>query len=114
LAAVEVEGVDAVQSSVGEVGDAAMKLVVGGQLALAGEQRVVFLVEAARAGVDLAGATSHLGVVDHPGLVEIGHPCAFGVRARNSALQSCQLGGQQLVVGGQGVSSGQGGFSGGE
>jgi hypothetical protein len=94
LAAFEVERVDAVQSALGEVGDAVVEAVVGGQLALAGDESVTFLVEAASAGVDLAAATSHLGVVDHPGLVEIGHPSAFGVHGLESAPQACQLGGQ--------------------
>jgi hypothetical protein len=55
------------------------------------------------AGVDLSAASSHLGVVDHAGLVEVSDPPAFGVRGLESALQAAQLGGEQLVVGGRGV-----------
>jgi hypothetical protein len=71
-------------------------------------------VKPASAGVDLAGTVEHLGVVDHSGLVEIGDSSAFGFRGRDSPVQACQLGSQQLVVGGRGVAGGQGGFSGGE
>ena len=55
------------------------------------------------AGVDLSAASSHLGVVDHAGLVEVSDPPAFGVRGLESALQAGELGGEQLVVGGRGV-----------
>jgi len=46
LAAGEVEGVDAVPGALGEVGDAGVEAVAGGQLALAGGQGLVFLLEA--------------------------------------------------------------------
>jgi hypothetical protein len=42
LAAVEVEGVDAVQGAVREVGDAGAQAVAGGELALAGDEGLVF------------------------------------------------------------------------
>ena len=42
LTALEVEGVDAVQGALGEVGDAGAQPVVGGDLALAGDERLVF------------------------------------------------------------------------
>jgi len=94
LAAVEVEGVDAVQRAVGEVGDAVVQAVVGGELALAGDEGLVFLLQAASADVDLAAATLHLRVVDHAGLVEVSDSPAFGVRTLESALQAGQLGGE--------------------
>jgi hypothetical protein len=69
LAAVEVEGVDAVQGTLGEVGDAVVKAVADGEFALARGEGLVFLLQAAGAGVDLAAASRHLGVVDDAGLV---------------------------------------------
>jgi hypothetical protein len=103
LAALEVEGVDAVQGVLGEVGDAVLEAVVGGELALAGGEGLKFLFQASGAGVDLSAASSHLGVVDHAGLVEVGDPPSFGVCGLESALQAGELGGEQLVVGGRGV-----------
>ena len=42
LTALEVEGVDAVQGALGEVGDAGAQPVAGGELALAGDEGLVF------------------------------------------------------------------------
>jgi len=113
LAAVEVEGVDAVQRALGEVGDAQVQAVAGGELALAGGEGLVFLLQAVSADVDLVAASFHLGVVDHAGLVEVSDPPSFGAGVLESALQAGQLGAEQLVGGGWGVGCDRG-LSGGD
>jgi len=92
LAAVEVESVDTVQRALGEVGDSDVQAVVGCELALARGEGLVFLLQVASSGVDLAAASFHLSVVDHAGLVEVSEPPAFGAGVLESALQAGELG----------------------
>jgi hypothetical protein len=54
LSPLEVERVDPGKSLLCEAGDALVETVVGGQFGLAGDEGLAFLVEAARAGVDLS------------------------------------------------------------
>jgi len=46
LTAVEVEGIDAVQGALGEVGDAGAEAVAGGELALSCDEGLVLLFQA--------------------------------------------------------------------
>ncbi|MGH9055699.1 MAG: hypothetical protein ACRDYY_07530 [Acidimicrobiales bacterium] len=62
----------------GEVGDALVEMVVLGEFGALGDKRVAFALEAAGAHVELAGTPCHVGVVDHPGLVEVGEAAALG------------------------------------
>jgi hypothetical protein len=86
LAALEVQGVDAVQRALGEVGDAQTQAVAGGEFAVAGGEGLVFLLQAGSAGVDLAAAAFHLGVLDHAGLVEVGDSPSFSAGGLEPAL----------------------------
>ena len=113
LTAFEAEGVDAEHGLLSEVGDALVEAVFGGQLGLASDEGLAFLVEATTAVVDLACAAAHFCVVDHSGLVEVGDPSPFGMCTLEPAVESGQLGGEELVVGSWGL-SGQGCFSGSE
>ena len=54
LAACEVERADADHGPLGEVGDAVLEAVTGGQLGFAGDEGLAFLVEATRPSVDLS------------------------------------------------------------
>jgi len=54
---------------------------------------------AAATGVELGSPTGHLDMLDHPGLVEVSQAAALGLGGLTSALQSGQLGCEQLVVG---------------
>jgi hypothetical protein len=99
LAAFEVEGLEANERLLSEVGDALVEMVVLGKLGALGDKRVAFAFDAAGAPVELAGPPCHVGVVDYPGLVEVGEAAALGGCLFDPAVEAVELGGEQLVVG---------------
>ena len=99
LAAGEVQTVQTDKGPLGEVGDAPLEVVGLGQLGPLGDQGLALLVEMTATGVELGGPTGHLGAVDHARLVQVGEAAPLCLRAITPALQSSQLGGEQLVVG---------------
>jgi hypothetical protein len=109
----EVEGVDQVQDPGGEVADAVTQLVVASQLVALCDQGVAAFGEVAAAVLDVGGAALQLGQLDEAGLVEVDEAAAFAVGGVELAVQSGQLGGEQVVVGGRGA-HGEGLFAGGE
>jgi hypothetical protein len=110
LAAGEVQVVQTDKGSLGEVGDAPLKVVGLSQLGALGDQGLALLVEVTATSVELGGPTGHLGAVDHAGLVKIRKAAALGLGAITAAVQSSQLGGEQLVVGDRAL-SGHGGLA---
>ena len=104
MAAGEVQSVQTDKSPLGEVGDAPLEVVALGQLGPLGDQGLALLVEMTATGVELGGPTGHLGALDHARLVQVGEAAALGFRAITPALQSSQLGGEQLVVGDRALS----------
>jgi len=72
LTSLEVECVDAVEGSTGEVGDALVEAVIGGELGLLVDQGLAFVFQAATAVVEFGGSALHLGGVDDTRLVEVG------------------------------------------
>jgi hypothetical protein len=111
LAAVEVEGVDAVCGLGGEGVDASAQSVVVRELAALVDQGGALLLEGGGAGVDFADAVLEVGEVDHAGLVQVEQPAAFGLGLVDAALQPGELGGEELVVGCGGAGR-QGAFAG--
>jgi hypothetical protein len=108
---IKIEVVDGGHDPVGEVTDAAAELIVAGELVAFGGQGVAAVGEMVSAGVDVSGAALEFGQLDQTGLVEVGQPAPFGVDGLLFAVQACQLGRQQFVVGGGNV-DGDGLFAG--
>ena len=58
-------------------------------------------LEVSAAGVDVAGSSVEFFHVDVAGLVEVGEAASLGGGLFDAALESVELGGEQLVVGGR-------------
>jgi hypothetical protein len=97
-----VELVDGAADPVGEVVHSAAELV-------AVRERGSFVGEAGAFGLqfavsrgDLGGAALKFCQVDEPGLVEVDEAASFGFGGVDLAVQACQFGAQELVVGDRG------------
>ena len=113
LAGFEVEGVDAVGVSGGEVADGSLEPVVGCEFVPLVGEGLAFGLVAGSAGVELGGAAAEVGEVDESGLVEVDDAAAFGCGGVDLAVEPGELGGEELVVG-DGAAFGDGPFAGGE
>jgi hypothetical protein len=102
LAFLEIEPIDASSDPTGEVGDALVHPVLGGQVMALGDEAVALAGEGGGAGVDFASASLHLGKIEKPGLVEVGEPTSFPDAGVELAFQTSELGVQQFVGGGRG------------
>ncbi len=84
----EVELVEAGEGALSEVGDAVAEAIVLGQLGPLGDQCLSFVVESTGAGVEFAGASSHVGDVDHSGLVEVGESAPLSLCGFSAVVQA--------------------------
>ena len=113
LAVLEVERVDTLEGSPGEVRDAVVEAVVGGEFVALGDESLALLVELAVAGFEFTGAGLEFVFSDHSSLVQVGEAAPFSVGGVDSPFEAGQLGGEQFVVGCRCLAC-KGGFSGGE
>lgn len=98
LALLEVELVDTVSGSVGEVTDSLLETVVDSELLVLCDQLVALAGQRLVADVDIPCSPLHFVQFEHPGLVEVGEASPLGPIGVEFAFQAGEFGGQELIV----------------
>ena len=98
----EVESINDRGDAVCEVADSAQAVIVAGKLVPLLRERLTPLGEIALSMVNLATAPVQLRQVDEAGLVEVHQAPPLGGGSVQLAIQPCQFGGEELIVGRRG------------